>query len=122
MHNQSLAEVHKLARDGEVDESALLTAFVNSTLLVPSRTDPQKGKLEPATSSIDGVQYVLAFDNYKSARKILGKELRKGFLPSVYGGKFVNIIAEDFGVAVGTLAGGVFTISPEMLKKYRDED
>ena len=114
-----LAETHKLAKSGKISEELLLKTFLENILLVPSKTDPKKKGILPATSEIDGVQYVLAFDSYESAKGTLGKELRKGFLPSVYGDKFALLVSDEFGIAVGTKAGGLFTISPELLKKHR---
>jgi len=114
-----LAESHQLAKSGKLSEDLLLKAFLQSTVLVPSKKNPKKGELLPATTEIDGVTYVLAFDGYASAKESLGKELRKSFLPSVYGDKFALIVAEGFGIAVGTKAGGLFTISPELLSEYR---
>lgn len=96
-----------------------MKTFLENIVLVPSKTDPKKKGIVPATSEIDGVPYVLAFDTYQSAKEALGKELRKGFLPSVYGDKFALLIAEGFGIAVGTKAGGLFTISPEILESHR---
>jgi hypothetical protein len=116
-----LAETHQLAKSGKVTEELLLKTFLENIVLVPSKTDPKKKGILPATSEIDGVDYVLAFDSYESAQKSLGKELRKGFLPSVYGDKFSLIVADGFGIAVGTKAGGLFTISPELLQKHRKE-
>lgn len=114
-----LAETHRLAKTGKASEELLLKTFLENIVLVPSKSNPKKGQLLPATSEIDGVSYVLAFDCCASAQANLGKELRKGFLPSVYGDKFALIVADDFGIAVGTKAGGLFTISPEMLAKHR---
>lgn len=114
-----LAETHQLAKSGKVSEELLLKTFLENTVLVPSKTDPKKKSILPATAEIDGVNYVLAFDSYESAKASPGKELRKGFLPSVYGDRFALIVAEGFGIAVGTKAGGLFTISPEILKQHR---
>ena len=119
MANLPLAESHRLTKNGKMPEKLLLKTFLESTVLVPSKKDPKKGQLLPATTEIDGVKYVLAFDSYASAKDNLGKELRKSFLPSVYGDRFVMVIAEDFGVAVGTKEGGLFTLSPELLQGFR---
>lgn len=122
MNELPLAESHQLAKSGKLSEDLLLRTFAQSTVLVPSRKDPKKGELLPATTEIDGVTYVLAFDSYGSAKESLGKELRKSFLPSVYGNKFILIVAEGFGIAVGTKAGGLFTIAPEVLEAYRSKN
>ena len=116
-----LAESHQLAKSGKLSEELLLKTFLENIVLVPSKKNPKKGEILPATTEIDGVTYVLAFDSYSSAKESLGKELRKSFLPSVYGDKFTLIIAEGFGIAVGTKAGGLFTISPELLQAHRDK-
>lgn len=121
MGNIPLAESHQLAKSGKLTEELLLKTFLQSIVLVPSKKDPKKGEILPATTEIEGTTYVLAFDSYASAKESLGKELRKSFLPSVYGDKFSLIVAEDFGIAVGTKAGGLFTISPELLRAHREE-
>lgn len=113
-----LANAHAKAKAKEIDEIELLEVFAASIVLVPSQANPKMGKLLPATSTLGDVSYVLAFDSYESAKKTLGKQLRKAFLPSVYGDKFIPLIEKSYGLAVGTRTGGLFTVSPEVLRSY----
>lgn len=119
---QPLAETHQLSKNGKASEEILFKAFLENNIFVPSRKNPAKGEIEPATSEIDDVTYVLAFDSPITAMKKLGKQqLKKTFMPPLLGDKFALIVKEGLGIAVGTRLGEFFTISPDMLKDYRAE-
>jgi len=115
-----LSASHQLAKSGKLSEALLLKAFLEAEVFVPSKTDPKTKGILPATVEIEGNTYVLAFDTLGSAGNSMGvKQLKNNFFPRVYGDKFALLVSENVGIAVGTKAGGVFTISPELLANWK---
>ncbi len=118
--NLPLSASHQLAKSGKISEELLLKAFLEAEVFIPSKTDPKKKGIVPATIEIEGQVYVLAFDTLGSAAESMGaKQLKKNFMPRVYGDKFALLVNEGVGIAVGTKAGGVFTVSPELLATWK---
>lgn len=120
---QPLAATHQLSKNGKASETILFQAFLENNIFVPSRKNPAKGDIDPATTEIDGVTYILAFDSPTTAMQHLGKQqLKKTFMPPLVGQRFALVVKDGLGIAIGTKAGGFFTISPEMLKQHRQDN
>lgn len=54
-----LGELALRAERGEVTHIDLIEAFLDTTIYVPSVTDPEAGEINPVMSNVEGVEYMV---------------------------------------------------------------
>lgn len=58
----------KAASGGQPEHDALINAFLDAVVVVPSGSDPGKGPFEPVLVEIEGVVHMLVCDSLTAAR------------------------------------------------------
>lgn len=81
----------KAEHGGHADHDALINAFLEAVVVVPSGTDPGKGAFEPVLVDIDGTSHMLVGDSLRAAMEtsdlarfavsMRGKDVVRGLTP-----------------------------------------
>lgn len=103
------------ARGGKQEHDALINAFLDAVVVVPSGADPSKSPLEPVLVEIDGVSHMLVCDSLGTARKATDLA---SYAVSMRGSDVVRGTVAGFAVLVRTTSSG-FALDEALLDEIR---
>ena len=104
------------AADGEKrDHDALINAFLDAVVVLPSGTEPGKGPVEPVIVEIDGVSHMLVCDSLATVGQVTDLA---SYAVSMRGADVVRGTAPGYAVLVRTSSTG-FGIDVELLDEIR---
>ncbi len=100
---------------GQAAIDALINAFLDAVVVVPSGSDPSKGAFEPVMIDIDGVSHMLVGDSLAAAREVTGLA---PFAVSMRGMDVVRGVTPGHAVLLRTPKTG-FAIDENLLDEIR---
>lgn|GEM_PF-2454225 len=111
-----LGEAVQRGQQGELPIEAVIAAFLESTVWVPSVVDPGEEGLQPVLSSPrKGETLVAVFDSGESVRAVAHLA---SFAVTLTGRQIVNALSDGLGLSIGTADSG-FIIDPETCAQLR---
>lgn len=102
-------------RGGQAEHDALINAFLDAVVVVPSGNDPSQGAFEPVMVDIDGTSHMLVGDTLAAALE--SSELAR-FAVSMRGRDVVRGLAPGHAILVRTPKTG-FAIDEALLAEIR---
>ena len=103
------------ARGGQPERDALINAFLDAVVVVPSGSDPTRGSFEPVLIDIDGTSHMLVYDTLAAAR---GTASVAPFAASMRGVDVARGVTPGHAVLVRMQTGG-FAIDEALLEDIR---
>jgi hypothetical protein len=100
---------------GQPENDALINAFLDAVVVVPSGSDPGKGSFEPVMVDIDGISHMLVCDSLAAAGE--AKDLAP-FAVSMRGIDVVRGVTPGHAVLLRTPKTG-FAIDEALLNEIR---
>ena len=111
-----LGEAVQRGQQGDLPIEAVIAAFLESTVWVPSVVDPGEEGLQPVLSSPRmGETLVAVFDSGESVREVAHLA---SYAVTLTGRQIVDALGEGLGLSIGTADSG-FIIDPETCAQLR---
>lgn len=103
------------ARGGQPEHDALINAFLDAVVVVPSGADPSRGPLEPVLIDVDGVSHMLVCDSLATVAKVTDLA---SYAASMRGIDVVRGTVPGYAVLVRTTSSG-FALDEALLDEIR---
>lgn len=114
----SLATVLTAAQSGSATMDQLIATFLETTVVVPSATDPTTTPIQPVLVDVNGVKHVAVFDSLESAARVTNLA---SFAASMRGRDIARATRPELGILVSTASSG-FDLSTALLSEIREKD
>ncbi len=112
-----LGDAVQRGQHGELPVEAVIAAFLEATVWVPSVVDPGEEGLQPVLSSPrKGETLVAVFDSGESVREVAHLAT---YAVTLTGRQIVDALGDGLGLSIGTADSG-FIIDPETCARLRD--
>jgi hypothetical protein len=105
----------RAARGGQAEHDALIDAFLEDVVVVPSGTDPGRAAFEPVIVDIEGTPHMLVGDSLRAALE--SSELAQ-YAVSMRGSDVVRGLTPGHAILVRTPRSG-FAIDESLLDEIR---
>lgn len=111
----ALALLASRAETGEISHHELIETFLDTTIFVPSMTDPETGPIDPVISKIEDVDYLVVASNVDALEETIDVAQ---FAVPMDGRVLVAGMNPDLALLVN-LGGGAFAMPKGMLDELR---
>lgn len=110
-----LEQVVEKVKSGELTIDYLVDSFLQSTIAVPSSSDPTEGGISPVLTDIEGAPYMVVASSAPALNSVSDVA---SFAVTLTGAQVLSGVDERFGILLHTQSDAV-SLSPELLGEVR---